>query len=72
MADVERVTIKREEGTSDRSGGYTIIGLILGVLIVAGVAVAVIGYPQIQNWWNTDSHGRPDNGAHATSTVTTP
>lgn len=67
MADVERVTIKREEGTSGRSGGYTVIGLILGVLIVAGVAVAIIGYPQIQQWWNTDSHGRPDS---VTSTTT--
>lgn len=51
MAEVERVKITREEGTPDRSGAYTIVGVILGVLIVAGVAIAVIGIPQIEAWW---------------------
>ena len=70
--DVERVTVRREVGTPDRSGGYTIIGLILGVLLVVGVAVAVIGGPEIQRWWNTDAHGHADNGPNSTSTITTP
>jgi hypothetical protein len=48
---VEQVRVTREVGTPDRSGPYTVIGLILGVLIVAGVALAVIGVPEIQAWW---------------------
>ncbi len=51
MAEVERVEVKREVGAPDRSGKYTIIGLLLGVLIVVGVAAAVIGIPQLQAWW---------------------
>jgi hypothetical protein len=50
--DVEHVRITREVGSPDRSGAYTVIGLILGVLIVAGVALAVIGVPEIQSWWS--------------------
>ena len=66
--DVERVTIRREAGSPDRSGPYTVIGLILGVLIVAGVAVAIIGVPEIQSWWADP----PTPAASSTTTVVTP
>jgi hypothetical protein len=66
--DVERVTIRREAGSPDRSGAYTVIGLILGVLIVAGVAVAIIGVPEIQAWW-ADS---PATSSSTTTTIVTP
>lgn len=72
MEDVERVTVRREVGSTDRSGSYTIIGLILGALLVIGVAVAVIGGPQIERWWNTDGNGNPDNGPGSHTTITTP
>jgi hypothetical protein len=66
--DVERVTIRREAGSSDSSGAYTVIGIILGVLIVAGAAVAIIGVPEIQAWW-----ADPAPAASSTSTtVVTP
>ena len=65
--DVERVTIRRESGSSDKSGAYTVIGLILGVLIVAGVAVAIIGVPEIQAWWADSTPA-----ASSTTTIVTP
>ena len=64
MAEVERVEVRRVEGTSEKSGPYTVIGLILGVLIVAGVALAIIGLPEIKAWWS-------DSGTSNTPAVTT-
>jgi hypothetical protein len=67
VAEVERVEIRRTEGSPDRSGPYTVIGIILGVLIVAGVALAVIGVPEIQAWW---SDGPAEPGTTRTTTTT--
>jgi hypothetical protein len=65
--EVERVRVTREVGTSDKSGAYTVIGIILGVLIVAGVAVAIIGVPEMQSWWNDSTPA-----ASSTTTIVTP
>ena len=65
--DVERTTVTRTEGAPDRSGLYTILGIVLGVLIVAGVAAAIIGIPQIEAWWGNDS---TTNSSQSTTVVT--
>jgi hypothetical protein len=65
--EVERVTVRREAGSPDRSGPYTVVGLILGILIVAGVALAVIGVPEIQAWWGD---GPQEPGTTRTTTTT--
>lgn len=67
MAEVERVEVRRVEGSPDRSGAYTIMGIILGVLIVAGVALAIIGIPQIEAWWADSPPPAP-----STTTIITP
>jgi hypothetical protein len=69
--EIERVRVTREVGSRDRSGAYTVIGLILGVLIVAGVAVAVIGVPEIQAWW-ADGPASPGSTVTTTTTVGDP
>jgi len=63
--DVERVTVTRTEGPADRSGIYTIVGIIVGALLIAGVAVAIIGVPAMKAWWGGDSHSE-------STTLTTP
>jgi hypothetical protein len=52
--DVERMKVTRVEGVPDRSGVYTIVGIILGVLLIAGVAFAIIGVPKVEEWWGSD------------------
>ena len=66
--DVERVVVKRTEGSPDRSGPFTIIGIILGVLIVAAVALAIIGVPELKSWWGDSG----SNSGSSTTVITTP
>ena len=65
--DVERMTVTHTNGAPDRSGLYTVLGIILGALIIGGVALAIIGVPKIEAWWGNDSTG---SSSHSTTVVT--
>jgi len=51
VEEVKRTTVTTVEGPGDSSGGYLIVGILVGVLLIAGVAAAIIGLPQIEAWW---------------------